>query len=88
MQLPLTLRRRCLQHRELSWGGGGLLVGLGLGVDDDDDDVDDVDDNTRLPMQLPLTLRRCRLQRLELRGGGGGLSVVAAVTSKNVCRRR
>ena len=89
MQLPLTLRIRCLQRRELRGGGGGLSVGfLGLGVDDDDDDVDDDDDDTRLPMQLPLKLQCRRLQRCELRGGGGGLSVVVAVTSENVCRRR
>ena len=56
--------------------------------DDGNDDINDNDDNTRLPMQLPLTLRRCCLPRRELRGGGGGLSVVAAVTSENVCQRR
>jgi hypothetical protein len=46
------------------------------------------DDDTRLPMQLPLTLRSICLQRHELRGGGGGLSVLAALTSENVCQRR
>ena len=70
MQLPLTLRRRCLQRRELRGGGGGLSVGLGLGADDNDDDVDDDNNDTRLPMQL--RRERSLSRTIETRGGGGG----------------